>query len=236
MPCNPQGMTVICWGSSMMKSKRANLSCSVHCPRPMPKSPNGGPSMRQTPYRRQRNLRKQVSVWTRQEIMTGFIQSKTESLNSTNWQEEVGRPPPRGWGTSWGIKRKELLSLEKTKHRLQSETEDLIVDLERSNAAAAALDKKQRQFEKILAEWKQKYEECQSELESSQKGSRNLSTELFKLKNSYEEALDYLESIKWENKNLQGMSWALWITNCTDSIRKMHKFSLDSCFNSCTIL
>ncbi len=34
-------------------------------------------------------------------------------------------------------------SLEKTKHRLQNEIEDLMVDLERSNAAAAALDKKQ---------------------------------------------------------------------------------------------
>lgn len=56
----------------------------------------------------------------------------------------------------------------------------------------------------MLAEWKQKYEECQSELETSQKESRGLSTELFKLKNSYEETLDHLETIKRENKNLQG--------------------------------
>lgn len=55
----------------------------------------------------------------------------------------------------------------------------------------------------ILAEWKQKYEESQAELESAQKESRSLSTELFKLKNSYEEALDHLETMKRENKNLQ---------------------------------
>ncbi|KTF86278.1 hypothetical protein cypCar_00046170 [Cyprinus carpio] len=55
----------------------------------------------------------------------------------------------------------------------------------------------------VLAEWKQKYEESQSELESSQKEARSLSTELFKLKNSYEESLDHLETIKRENKNLQ---------------------------------
>lgn len=61
-----------------------------------------------------------------------------------------------------------------------------------------------RCFLQVLAEWKQKYEECQSELESSQKESRSLSTELFKLKNSYEETLDHLETIKRENKNLQG--------------------------------
>lgn len=57
----------------------------------------------------------------------------------------------------------------------------------------------------MLAEWKQKYEECQCELETSQKESRSLSTELFKLKNCYEETLDHLESIKRENKNLQGI-------------------------------
>lgn len=55
-----------------------------------------------------------------------------------------------------------------------------------------------------MAEWRQKYEECQAELEGSQKESRGLSTELFKLKNSYEEALDHLETVKRENKNLQG--------------------------------
>lgn len=40
-------------------------------------------------------------------------------------------------------------SLEKTKHRLQAEIEDLVIDLERSNAAAATLDKKQRNFDKV---------------------------------------------------------------------------------------
>lgn len=55
----------------------------------------------------------------------------------------------------------------------------------------------------ILSEWKQKYEECQSELDGSQKETRSLSTELFKMKNSYEEALEHLEVLKRENKNLQ---------------------------------
>lgn len=54
-----------------------------------------------------------------------------------------------------------------------------------------------------MAEWKTKYEESQSELESSLKEARSLSTELFKMKNAYEETLDQLETIKRENKNLQ---------------------------------
>lgn len=40
-------------------------------------------------------------------------------------------------------------SLEKTKQRLQGEVEDLMVDVERANSMAAALDKKQRNFDKV---------------------------------------------------------------------------------------
>merc|ERR1711937_788135 len=94
-------------------------------------------------------------------------------------------------------------SLEKTKQRQLGEIEDLQIDLERANSAASALDKKQRNFDKILAEHKQKEEELQVELESAQKEARSLSTELFKTKNAYEEALDGLETVKRESKNLQ---------------------------------
>ncbi|XP_034567844.1 myosin-1B-like [Notolabrus celidotus] len=94
-------------------------------------------------------------------------------------------------------------SLEKTKQRLQGEVDDLMMDVERSNAAAAVLDKKQRNFDKVLSEWKQKYEEGQAELESSGKEARELGTENFKLKNTLEECLEHLETLKRENKNLQ---------------------------------
>ena len=40
-------------------------------------------------------------------------------------------------------------SLEKTKLRLQGEIEDLVIDLEKSHAAASILDKKQRNFDKV---------------------------------------------------------------------------------------
>ena len=52
-------------------------------------------------------------------------------------------------------------SLDKTKNRLQGEVEDLTADLERSNAHAAQLDKKQRNFDKLMAEQKNKREEHQ---------------------------------------------------------------------------
>lgn len=51
--------------------------------------------------------------------------------------------------------------MDKTKNRLQGEVEDLTADLERSNANAAQLDKKQRNFDKLMAEQKNKREEHQ---------------------------------------------------------------------------
>ncbi len=44
-------------------------------------------------------------------------------------------------------------SLEKTKQRLQGEVEDLMIDVERANALAANLDKKQRNFDKVRKMW-----------------------------------------------------------------------------------
>lgn len=70
-----------------------------------------------------------------------------------------------------------------------------------------------------MSEWKQKFEESQTELEAAQKESRSLSTELFKLKNAYEESLEHLETFKRENKNLQGENMAsTWPLQCHPSI------------------
>ena len=41
-------------------------------------------------------------------------------------------------------------SLEKTKQRLLGEVEDLMIDVERANGLAANLDKKQRNFDKVI--------------------------------------------------------------------------------------
>lgn len=68
---------------------------------------------------------------------------------------------------------------------------------------------------KVLAEWKQKFEESQAELEGAQKEARALSTEMFKMKNCYEEALDHLETLKRENKNLQRKTTKLESDYCS---------------------
>lgn len=83
---------------------------------------------------------------------------------------------------------------------------EMIPAAPQANAAAAALDKKQRLFDKMLAEWQQKCEELQVEVDSSQKECRMYMTESFKIKTAYEESLEHLESVKKENKTLQGES------------------------------
>ena len=110
-------------------------------------------------------------------------------------------------------------ALEKVKARLQGEVEDLMVDVERANASkfiqicifiqkhslfldASAMDKKQKQFDKLINEWKQKCEDITIELEASQKEARLYSTELFKLKTQYEESHEQIEALRKENRNL----------------------------------
>lgn len=115
-------------------------------------------------------------------------------------------------------------SLEKAKLRLQTESEDVTLELERATSAAAALDKKQRHLERALEERRRQEEETQRELEAAQREARSLGTELFRLRHSHEEALEALETLKRENKNLQGMTQPrvrglLWVTGSTWSHR-----------------
>ena len=64
------------------------------------------------------------------------------------------------------------------------------------------MDKKQKQFDKLINEWKQKCEDITVELEVSQGETRKYSTELFKLKTQYEESHEQIDSLRKENHNL----------------------------------
>ncbi|GAB1296245.1 Myosin, heavy polypeptide 2, skeletal muscle, adult [Apodemus speciosus] len=140
----------------------------------------------------------EVAQW-RTKYETDAIQ-RTEELEEA--KEEAGSASAGSRGARRSRERQVCFPGE-DEAAVQNEVEDLMLDVERTNAACAALDKKQRNFDKILAEWKQKYEETHAELEASQKEARSLGTELFKMKNAYEESLDQLETLKRENKNLQ---------------------------------
>merc|ERR1712241_627055 len=67
-------------------------------------------------------------------------------------------------------------STEKTKHRLETELEDIQLEYERVHAA--------------------------TEIEASQKECRNYNSELFRLKAGWDETTEQLDIVKRENKNL----------------------------------
>jgi len=94
------------------------------------------------------------------------------------------------------------LHLDKTKARAAAELEDLQVAAERATTMANAAEKKQKNFDKIINEWKMKTDDLANELDASQKEARNYSTEHFRIKAAYEENISTVDSIHRENKNL----------------------------------
>ncbi len=91
---------------------------------------------------------------------------------------------------------------EKAKQRLQTELSDLLLDVERAQESSAALEKKQRQFDRFIGDWKQKCDDLTLELEIAQKESRSLATDVFKLRGQLVEADEGLDSVRLENKHL----------------------------------
>jgi len=116
------------------------------------------------------------------------------------------------------------ISLEKAKAVLMTEFDNMAHETEQAKNAAAAADKKQKQFEKIINEWKVKVDDLAGEVDASQKECRNYSTELFRVKACYEENLEQLDGVRRENKVLSDE-----IKDLMDQIgeggRNMHEIS-----------
>ncbi|OQR72719.1 myosin heavy chain [Tropilaelaps mercedesae] len=98
-----------------------------------------------------------------------------------------------------------LEELEESRKRLQIKlqgAEDIIEGLN-GKQLASQLEKRQKSFDKVIAEWKAKTDDLAAELDASQKECRNYSTEVFKLRAAYDESQEHYEAVKRENKNLQ---------------------------------
>merc|ERR1711876_116355 len=93
-------------------------------------------------------------------------------------------------------------SAEKSKNRLAAELEEMSLEYERTHAAAVITEKRGKNFEKVVGEWKAKADDMQSELEASQSECRNLNAEGFRLKAGLDEANEQLDIVRRENKNL----------------------------------
>merc|ERR1712158_211926 len=95
-----------------------------------------------------------------------------------------------------------LAQIEKAKAKIASESSDMANSLDQAQVLNAAMDRKARQFDKVIGEWKGKVDRLSFDLDVSQKETRNASSDLFKVKSAYEETTLQLEEVRRENKTL----------------------------------
>jgi myosin heavy chain 6/7 len=95
-----------------------------------------------------------------------------------------------------------IANSEKSKGRMQSDLEEISMEYERTHAAAIITEKRGRNFDKVVGEWKSKADDVSAEVDASQKECRNFNSELFRLKAAHDEVMEQLDVVKRENKNL----------------------------------
>merc|ERR1712240_347614 len=95
-----------------------------------------------------------------------------------------------------------LAQLEKAKAKAAADAADMAQQLDQAQILNAAMEKKAKQFDRIVGEWKGKVDGLGMDLDTAQKETRNVSSELFKIKNAYDESIIQLEEVRRENKLL----------------------------------
>jgi len=95
-----------------------------------------------------------------------------------------------------------IASAEKSKHRLEAELEEAAMEYERTHAAAIITEKRGKNFDKVVGEWKAKADDLMAELDASHTECRNFNAECFRLKAALDESHEQLDIVRRENKNL----------------------------------
>merc|ERR1712135_34115 len=95
-----------------------------------------------------------------------------------------------------------IANAEKSKGRMQTDLEDISMEYERVHAAAIITEKRGRNFDKVISEWKSKADDVSAEVDASTNECRNFNSELFRLKAAHDETMEQLDVVKRENKNL----------------------------------
>merc|ERR1719483_173042 len=95
-----------------------------------------------------------------------------------------------------------IANLEKSKARSKAEYDDLTSECERYNTNATIIEKRGRNFDKVVNEWRLKAEDLTNENVGSQTECRNYSSEYFRIKAANDEIIEHLDTVKRENKNL----------------------------------
>merc|ERR1712051_697318 len=95
-----------------------------------------------------------------------------------------------------------LAQLDKARAKLAADLEAQAQALDQAQILNLGMEKKAKQFDRIVGEWKSKVDSIGMDLDSAQKETRNASSELFRVKSAYEEAVLQLDEVRRENKCL----------------------------------
>merc|ERR1712115_456989 len=95
-----------------------------------------------------------------------------------------------------------IASAEKSKSRMDNELEELSMEYERTHAAAMITEKRGRNFDKVVGEWKAKADDLMAELDACNSECRNFNAERFRIKAVLDESGEQLDIVRRENKNL----------------------------------
>merc|ERR1712141_274881 len=85
---------------------------------------------------------------------------------------------------------------------LQSEIDAMAAQTDQAHILNSSMEKKAKQFDRVVGEWKQKADSLSMDLDVAQKDCRNASSELFRIKAAYEESILQLDEVRKENKSL----------------------------------
>jgi len=95
-----------------------------------------------------------------------------------------------------------LAQVEKARQKNQNEIDQLSAKADAAHLLNNSMEKKAKQFDKIICEWKGKVDGLAMDLDCTQKECRNASSELYRVKNAYEECIHQLDELRKENKAL----------------------------------
>merc|ERR1711902_69147 len=88
------------------------------------------------------------------------------------------------------------------KEKIKAEIDEMTVSLDQAQILNNSMERKARNFDKLVVEWKRKVDGLGMDLDVAQKECRNASSDLFKVKAAYEESIAQLDEVRRENKGL----------------------------------
>lgn len=93
--------------------------------------------------------------------------------------------------------------LDKSKKKIQSELEDATIELEAQRQKVLELEKKQKNFDKVLAEEKAISEQHAAERDAAEREAREKETKVLSLTRQLDEAFEKIDDLESKRKALQ---------------------------------